>query len=234
MLSCGWRLNLPRRRKPHFPDIRPIAIMKFNPNHDPGGEGGGQFISGPGGLGEVDSGPGASTVAVGPTDEAKAYLKTLDENPKVQAARQEILDTPQTVDQHKVKGQYTPERTALHNKIIEEMLNPTADVPAGETPTATFLLGLPASGKSGVLKPHVANLDKATVTRSRPSCPSTTARTRRTCLWSRARSPKSRCSWPRCDATITSCSTWSARTRTRWSGSRTSSRRRAARWICAT
>lgn len=182
-----------RIRKPHFPDIRPIAALKahgsfgyvkndrrdledigraegairdrlakFNPNHDPGGEGGGQFTSGDG-SGEADTGPSARTAAIGPTAEAQAHLKKLDSDPKVQEARRVIKETPQTVDQYKADGEYTPERTMLHEKIVQESLNPSADVPKGGTPVATFVLGLPASGKSGALKPTIESLDKATV-----------------------------------------------------------------------
>lgn len=51
-----------------------------------------------------------------------------------------------------VSGTYTPEAEAENQRIAESFLSPTAKAGPGEAPTATFLLGKPASGKTTLQK----------------------------------------------------------------------------------
>lgn len=57
-------------------------------------------------------------------------------------------------------GQYTPERKALHEKIIKSMLNPNATQKRGKSgkPVAVLLMGPPGSGKTTAGQPAVAGL----------------------------------------------------------------------------
>lgn len=46
------------------------------------------------------------------------------------------------------QGNYTPERSKIHQEIIGRMLNPRAAAPEGTRPKAFFLMGPPAAGKT--------------------------------------------------------------------------------------
>lgn len=75
---------------------------------------------------------------------------------RVAEVMKKIAGGEETIKQNKVDGKYTPERQALHDKIINEMLTPdkvkAAHPAAGQKPTATFLGGRGGSGKSSLTK----------------------------------------------------------------------------------
>lgn len=52
----------------------------------------------------------------------------------------------------KHEGKYTPERAALHEKIMASFLEHVPGVPRGRQPVAVVMMGGPASGKSTVVK----------------------------------------------------------------------------------
>lgn len=71
---------------------------------------------------------------------------------KIQTGRQWIdhkeglpLDTEQ---HHKRGGEYTPERKALHEKIVDKYTKGIKSVPADQTPVALIMMGGSGSGKS--------------------------------------------------------------------------------------
>jgi len=58
-----------------------------------------------------------------------------------------------TLDAHKQEdGVFKPERAALHQKIVNEILNKVPPVPEGQQPVAVFMMGGPASGKSSMVR----------------------------------------------------------------------------------
>lgn len=64
---------------------------------------------------------------------------------------------------HKKDGAYTPERNALHSKILNEIFSDEAIAnarpPKGQKPTVTFLGGRGGSGKSWMTKPGAGPID---------------------------------------------------------------------------
>jgi len=52
-------------------------------------------------------------------------------------------------------GKLTPEREALHKKLIDESLNPKAVVKEGERPKLNLLIGAPGSGKTSAGRPLI-------------------------------------------------------------------------------
>jgi len=50
------------------------------------------------------------------------------------------------------KGDFTPERRRLHREIKDKVLEGVRSVPEGQTPTFIFTMGVPASGKSTLLR----------------------------------------------------------------------------------
>ena len=75
---------------------------------------------------------------------------------KIAAVKKKIAAGTATDKLHKRDGEYTPERKALHSKIIRSLLSPDAVAratpPPGQKPTVTFLGGRGGSGKSWLTK----------------------------------------------------------------------------------
>lgn len=121
-------------------------IQKFNPNHDARG----RFSSSPGG--------GAGGRFYGTTDTADAASQISDPNRYTIGGKKNSLDGYIGSD-----GKLTPEREALHKKIIDQEL--AGKVPVDGQPTMTMLGGGPASGKSSVMSaktqdnPHAVTVD---------------------------------------------------------------------------
>jgi predicted ABC-type ATPase len=96
-----------------------------------------------------------------PTPVALAMAKAKAKAPKTDApmptGRQWIDHAPglpmDTAEAHRLSGKgasavYTPERTKLHEAIIEGFIEKAKPVPPDRTPVALFLMGVTASGKS--------------------------------------------------------------------------------------
>ncbi len=87
-------------------------------------------------------------------DRIRAVLNASDSDPKVKEAEERNLTTgdsrltPGVLDD---KGRYTPEAHAENKRIAEGFLNPDAKPPAGEKPSAIFMVGKPGAGKSTTL-----------------------------------------------------------------------------------
>ena len=127
-------------------------ILKFNPYHDRLG----RFAS-RGGGGVVSAGGGTGGVAgrkYGTTDAKDAAAQLKDPNRYTIGGKKNSLDG--FLDEN---GKLTPEREALHKKIIDDMLKDK--VPVDGQPKMTMLGGGPAAGKSSVMS--TKNLDKHTV-----------------------------------------------------------------------
>jgi len=82
----------------------------------------------------------------------------LDEQPE--AFREFVAQVEQALDEgtstmdayyDPETGEWTPERQALHDQIINDILEPGRPAPAGIEPEAVIMGGLPGSGKSSVL-----------------------------------------------------------------------------------
>jgi predicted ABC-type ATPase len=71
---------------------------------------------------------------------------------KIEAVEADIAKAGTTMARHKKDGAWTPERIALHDKILEKFLSPekiaAATPPEGQAPTFTILGGRGGSGKS--------------------------------------------------------------------------------------
>lgn len=103
-------------------------ILKFNPYHDSRG----RFTSKLGGgrtYGSTDTADAVKEIKDGKTNSLAAYM---DEN-----------------------GKLTPEREALHKRIIDDMLQ--GKIPVEGQATMTMLGGGPASGKSSVMSTDTSN-----------------------------------------------------------------------------
>ena len=88
--------------------------------------------------------------------EAQAFLDQIADDPDVIKARHATAEGMSTWKIfQKPDGSYEPDRQHLHAIIVNQMLNPKAVTPAGEKPKAAILLGLPASGKTKVLRDKV-------------------------------------------------------------------------------
>ena len=88
--------------------------------------------------------------------ETTAFLAKIAADPDVIKARHATAEgMPTWKIYQKPDGSYEPDRQHLHAIIVNQMLNPKAVAPAGEKPKAAILLGLPASGKTKVLRDKV-------------------------------------------------------------------------------
>lgn len=88
---------------------------------------------------------------------AADVLRNADSDPEVRAARRRAAtDMPTASKFQKPDGSYVPEREEVHLNIVRGMLNPNARVPEGQKPRMVMLLGIPASGKSKVLRPGIS------------------------------------------------------------------------------
>ena len=98
-------------------------------------------------------------------DEVPALLAAIGQHPYHQEVvrRLKLLgDLDQTDTAHRFKaadGAYTPERTRLHQAIVEQMLDPAAKAKTGRKPIAIVVVGLPGSGKTTVVSPWPKRLD---------------------------------------------------------------------------
>ena len=85
--------------------------------------------------------------------ESQAFLDKIATNPDVVKARSATQDgVPTWKIYQQPDGSYEPNRQLLHQVIVSEMLNDKAVAPVGERPKAAILIGLPASGKTKVLR----------------------------------------------------------------------------------
>lgn len=57
-----------------------------------------------------------------------------------------------STERHKRGGTWTPERQALHKQILDHFLSKVPPVPKGKQPIAIMMMGIPASGKSRLIK----------------------------------------------------------------------------------
>lgn len=91
----------------------------------------------------------APAAAKGTEDETDESRLPGAEDPWIPKAK----DLPEsTAAEYSRGGVYKPERAALHTKILEARLNKVAPPPEGKRPVAVLLMGIPASGKSGIRK----------------------------------------------------------------------------------
>lgn len=118
-------------------------ILKFNPYHDRLG----RFTSAPGGG--AGSGAGTAGRSYGTTNTGDAVAE-------VRGGKTNSLAAHMDAD-----GKLTPEREAVHKKIIDDLLK--GKEPVEGQATMTMLGGGPASGKSSVMNPDTSN-DKHAVT----------------------------------------------------------------------
>ena len=124
-----------------------VEVQKFNPYHGRDG----RFSSANG---------GATAVTLGPNGKPREYGKadTSDAAADIAAGEHNSLEKHLDKD-----GTLSPEREALHRKIIDEMLE--GKVPVEGQATMTMLGGGPASGKSSVMSsdtskdPHAVTID---------------------------------------------------------------------------
>lgn len=106
-------------------------VLKFNPYHDASG----RFASAPGGggggraYGSTDTSDAAAEIAGGKANSLAGYIGA--------------------------DGKLTPEREAVHKKIIDDLL--AGKEPVQGQATMTMLGGGPASGKSSVMNPDTSN-----------------------------------------------------------------------------
>ena len=114
-----------------------LEIKKFNPYHDARGRftsarGGGATTFAPGKnrkYGQTDTSDAAAEISGGKANSLSAYLDA--------------------------DGKLTPEREAVHKKIIDDLLQ--GKMPVEGQATMTMLGGGPASGKSSVMNPDTSN-----------------------------------------------------------------------------
>lgn len=95
----------------------------------------------------------AAQIAASKVEAAKSAEKVIaDQGPefaqKLSEYRERLRTGTQTRDLHKKDGVYTPERKALHQKIVDEF---TKNVTPSQSPTFTLMGGLPGSGKSSIV-----------------------------------------------------------------------------------
>lgn len=106
-----------------------VEVAKYNPYHDARG----RFASSPTGssraYGSTGTGDAVDEIRVGKTNSLAAYLDK--------------------------DGKLTPEREAVHKKIIDRLLS--GKTPVEGQATMTMLGGGPASGKSSVMNPDTSN-----------------------------------------------------------------------------
>lgn len=135
---------------------------------DPGGDGGGQFVSG-GGSGVDEGGPGGpdSSDDVQPTsgppsrepseedrvpsEATMRWLDDVEEHPEFVKARA-ANQGPTTMEEHSKDGEYTAERQSVHRDFVGRMLKETSRVPEGETPRIVLVMGTPGAGKTSTLQ----------------------------------------------------------------------------------
>lgn len=156
---------------------------EFVESEHPRGEGakGGQFVrKGEGGGGGAEPGPKekggeeppaskgqASQLFEAHPSTGKSAADIIAAHPgmaeKIAKVKEKLAQGTPTDHLHKKDGKYTPEREALHNKIIREILSPkamaAATPKAGEKPTVTFLGGRGGSGKGWLTKPGQGPVD---------------------------------------------------------------------------
>ena len=125
-------------------------IMKFNPYHDSRG----RFTSANGGVVTVTG--RVKGRQYGSTNLDDAIAQNMDGD------RYMIDGKKNSLTEHMdLNGKLSPEREALHKKIIDDLLK--GKVPVEGQATMTMLGGGPASGKSSVMNPDTSN-DKHAVT----------------------------------------------------------------------
>lgn len=141
-----------------------IRIAKFNPYHDhlgrfttgPGGGGGGKTTSSPGKrtASQNASATGGSSSSSSKPKRQYGSTDTKDAVDEINSGRSNSLQ--QHMD---ANGNLTPEREAVHKKIIDDILHGKK----GETgqATMTMLGGGPASGKSSVINSGFVKLPDA-------------------------------------------------------------------------
>ena len=122
------------------------SVIKFNPHHGADG----RFASGGGG--------GASMVA--PSTNPRSGMGDIPLDESVVGDMQGGSAAPHIVKDANGNYMFTPERQALHDKIIKESLD---GVPSSSDPTYVMMGGGPAAGKSSVLGSGQLDVPKDTV-----------------------------------------------------------------------
>lgn len=104
-----------------------------------------------------DSGP------VPITDEERAWLDEIEKHPMIKLGEQALRGQSTAERYLDADGRWTPERAALHEKIVSKYLNPKAKTREGETPNVILFLGSPGAGKTSTLTPEIKDLARFTV-----------------------------------------------------------------------
>ncbi len=133
----------PRERftmKPGDLTVVTEPVEKYNPNHDARG----RFASGGAGGGAGASGP-----RVAPSTKPRDGMGDIPLSEGVVAEMQGGSASEHIVKDANGNYMFTPERQALHDKIVKESVD---GVPSSEDPTYTVMGGGPAAGKSTIIR----------------------------------------------------------------------------------
>lgn len=94
--------------------------------------------------------PGADKIKDLPEDQQK-FLRDLADDPDIIAAREKLFSEETTEAKYKGDGTW-PLRRELHEQITGALMNPLSQTAPGEVPRLVMIIGMPAAGKTGVLR----------------------------------------------------------------------------------
>jgi predicted ABC-type ATPase len=125
----------------------PDEVTKYNPHHDNAG----RFTSGGAG-----GGAGATKPSAGP----RKGMGDIPITPSMAGEMKGGSAEPYLVQNENGEWEFTPERQALHDKIVQEAVD---GKPSVENPVYTVMGGGPAAGKSTILKSGDVNIPEGSV-----------------------------------------------------------------------
>lgn len=94
-------------------------------------------------------------------EEIRTYVERVRQDPAIRRAEAAFAEANEGLDtrsQFAPEGQWAPERSRLHEEVASEMLVPSSKAKEGERPKAVLTIGMPGSGKSTAVKPHLVSI----------------------------------------------------------------------------